>query len=154
MQSSVFYVAGTPEMYQSEKGFPEYDALRSRLVSAAGFAPTSLVDWRGVIVDLTKTPLPHDILLQLTDRIVDLHAVARAWNPREHFTKSVIEQLVAGVESQAVTVTKPRLLSCCAATLLEVIEQNREQTVPDMLQSTLKAVQASLSKKADTKQWD
>jgi hypothetical protein len=154
MQSSIIYVAGTPEMYQSAKGFPEYEALRSRLANAANFTAPNLIDWRGVIVDLTKTPLPHDILMKLAGRVIDLHAVARDWDPREYFTQDIITQMVASVESQAVVVTKPRLLASCAATLLEIVEQNRDQAVAGMLKDTLKAVHASLAQKAEAKQWE
>jgi hypothetical protein len=154
MQSSIIYVAGTPEMYQSEKGFPEYDALRSRLANATIFTDPNLIDWRGVIVDLTRTPLPHDILMKLAGRVIDLHAVARDWDPREHFTPDVIKELVASVESQAVEVTKPRLLASCAATLLEIVEQNRDQAVAVLLAGTLKAARASLARKAEARQWE
>jgi bacteriophage exclusion system BrxC/D-like protein len=154
MQSSIIYVAGTPELFQSQKGFPEYDALRSRLANATSFITPNLVDWRGVIVDLTRTPMPHDILMQLAGRVIDLHAVARDWNPREYFTKDIIRQMVASVESQAVVVTKPRLMASCAATLLEIVEQNRDQAVAGLLASTLKVVHASLARKAEVKQWE
>ncbi len=113
MQSSIIYVAGTPEMFHSEKGFPEYDALRSRLANAAAFNIANLIDWRSVIVDLTKTPLPHDILLKLAGRVVELHATAREWDPRQYFTQEVISQLVASVESGAFIVSKARLLASC-----------------------------------------
>lgn len=154
MQSSIIYVAGTPEMFQSEKGFPEYDALRSRLANAASFTVPNLIDWRSVIVDLTKTPLPHDILLKLTGRVVDLHATARQWDPRQYFTQEVIGQIVASVESGAFIVSKARLLSSYAANLLEVVEQNRDQAVAGMLKGTLQAVLTSLAQKAETKQWE
>ena len=154
MQSCTVYVAATPEMFQSERGFPEYEALRSRLVNVASFVVPNLVDWRGVIVDLTKTPLPHDLLLRLANRIIDLHAAAWKWDPREYFTDDAISQVVDIVERQGVAVTKPRLLASCVATLLEIVEQNREQSVATILKPTLSAVKGTLSKKAAPEQWE
>ena len=154
MQSSVIYVAATPEMFQSERGFPEYDALRSRLANAARFSMPNLIDWRGVIVDLTKTSMPHDLLLKLVGRVVDLHAIAREWNPRAYFTEDVITQIVADVESGAFIVSRPRLLASCAATLLEIIEQNRDQPITGLLKDTLQAVHAKLVQKSKTEEWD
>jgi hypothetical protein len=154
MQSSVIYVAGTPELFRSEKGFPEYDALRSRLANTVNFTIPNLIDWRGVIVDLTKTPLPHDLLVKLAVRVVDLHAMAREWDPRQYFTPEIISQMVAAVESGAFLVSRPRLLSSFVATLLEIVEQNRDQPVTDLLKGTLQAVHASLAKKPVTDRWD
>jgi hypothetical protein len=154
MQSSVTYVAGTPELFQSEKGFPEYDALRSRLANVVNFANPKLIDWRGVVVDLTKTPLPHNILLKLARRVVDLHAVARNWDPSPYFTDDLIREIVSCVESQAFAVTKPRLLASFAATTLEIVEQNRGETTIGMLMGTFEAVQASLARKPDKSLWE
>jgi hypothetical protein len=154
MKSSIMYVAGTPDLFHSEKGFPEYDALRSRLANIVNFSTPSLIDWRGVVVDLTKTQLPHDILLKLASRIVDLHAVAREWDPRPFFGDEVIRQIVECVESQAFAVTKPRLLASFTATTLEIVEQNRAQATMDVLLSTFDAVQKSLSKQPEKSLWE
>jgi hypothetical protein len=154
MHSSIVYVAATPEMFQSQKGFPEYDALRSRLANAARFNLPNLIDWRGVIVDLTKTSMSHDLLSQLVGRVIDIHSIAREWNPSAYFSQEAITQLIAQVESGAFIVSKPRLLASCAATLLEIIEQNRDQSLVGLLKDTLQAVHASLAETPTAKQWD
>jgi len=154
MRSSIIYVAATPEMFTSEKGFPEYDALRSRLANATYFAMPNLIDWRGVIVDLTKTPLPHNHLIQLAERIVDIHGVARDWKPKGLFNRQIITELVKRIETGAFIVSKPRLLASYVATLLDITEQNRDQSVSTLLEGTLRSVHASLAQKPETKQWD
>lgn len=154
MQSSVIYVAGTPEMFQSEKGFPEYDALRSRLASATRFNIPNLIDWRSVIVDITKTPLSHEILLGLAGRVMEIHAKARNWEPKEYLDNEILNKLVANVESGPFVVSKARLLASCTAALLEMIEQNRDQPVHNMLEGTLTAVHSALVQESETKQWD
>jgi len=154
MQRSLAYVAATPQMFTDGKGFPEYDALRSRLASASRFSVPGLVDWRSIIVDLTKTPLPHDHLVQLASRVVDIHAAARAWDPRTAFPYTVLANVVAAVEKGPFVVSRPRLLASCVAALLEIIEQNRESTVGDILGTTLDAVHSILIKKPAAKPWE
>jgi hypothetical protein len=154
MQSNVIYVAATPEMFQTEKGFPEYEALRSRLANAAAFITPKLIDWRGVIVDLTKTPLPHDMLVQLADRIIDIHATARNWKPRQYLTPDITKQVVDAVEAQGAAVSKPRLLASCAASLLEIVEQNRDEPIAAIVISTLNAAKQALLKKPVIEKWE
>jgi hypothetical protein len=92
MQSSIMYVAGTPEMFSDEKGFAENDALRSHLEIAGCFAMSKYTDYRSVIVDLTKTPLTHELMVQLAGRIRGIHAIARNWSPEKHFTPRAIAE--------------------------------------------------------------
>jgi len=73
------YVAGTPEMFSDEKGFAENDALRSRLEISGRFAISKYTDYRSVIVDLTKTPLSHELMVRLAGRIRSVHAITRNW---------------------------------------------------------------------------
>src|SRR5260370_36251274 len=116
MQSSIIYVAATPDTFNSEKGFPEYDALRSRLASSTRFSVPNMVDWRGVVVDLTKTPMQHNLLVSLAERVIDLHACARDWEPRSQFTPDFIAQIVRVVASAAFACSKPRPLPSWART--------------------------------------
>ncbi len=154
MQSSVTYVAGTPDLFHSAKGFPEYDALRSRLASSANAASPNLVDWRGVIVDLTKIPMGHDMLIKMAGRVIDLHAAAREWEPRQYLTQNVVSQIVENIEAGASAVTKPRLLAACVANLLEIVEQNRTADINEVLNATLTSVQALLLKTVRVEEWD
>lgn len=154
MRSSIVYVAATPETFQSAKGFPEYDALRSRLASSTRFAVPGFVDWRAVVVDLTQTPMPHDLLVQLAARVVEIHGCARNWAAAEIFTAEVVNRIVSAAETNAFTVSKPRLLTSCMATLLEMIEQNRSCAVASLLDATLETVHSSLVHKSETTQWE
>ncbi len=64
MPTSMFYVAATPDMFTKPEGFADYEALQSRLRTSQRFALASYIDWRGVVLDLTRTPLSHEHLLQ------------------------------------------------------------------------------------------
>jgi hypothetical protein len=153
MRSSIIYIAATPEMFQEGKGFPEYDALRSRLANVPKFTVPGLADWRGIVVDLTKTAMSRELLVRLVNRIVDLHSIACEWKPKEYISEEVILQLVTEVTNGASVVSVPRLLTSSAATLLELVEQNRDQLGTDLVRDTLQAVRASLVGKTSAKQW-
>ncbi len=154
MRSSVIYMAATPEMFDSEKGFAEYDALRSRLASYSQLGSVGLVDWRGVIVDLAKTPLPNDLLVQLVTKIIDLHAIARSWNPHAHLDDGLVQQLVTNVENTSAVVSRPRLLSTYVVALLEAVQQNRDTPTEVFSSNILSGVTTRLSKAPESSQWE
>ena len=154
MQSSIMYVAGTPEMFSDEKGFAENDALRSRLEIAGRFAMSKYTDYRSVIVDLTKTPLTHELMVQLAGRIRGIHAIARNWNPEKHLTPRAIEETVGQVEKGIFQISKPRMLSASIATLLDTAEQNREADTLELISQVLKQVQNALPKEPKTGSWE
>ena len=154
MDTSIIYVAATPDMFQSDRGFPEYDALRSRLATSARFSVPGLVDWRGVIVDLTAAPLPRDLRLDLVRRVVSVHSRARDWSPQAHIPDEAFARLVSTVQAGAFAVSKLRLLTACAATFLEIVEQHRDQPATDLLDATISTVHASLARNPTIPQWE
>lgn len=154
MQSSIMYIAATPEMFTDEKGFVENDALRSRLEVAGRFAMSEYTDYRSVIVDLAKTPLTHDLLVQLAGRIRIMHAKARNWKPEEKLTDEAIEETVRLVEQGIFQISKPRMLAASVATLLDIIEQNREADALNLISQVLKQVHGALPKEPKTTSWD
>jgi hypothetical protein len=106
------------------------------------------------VVDLTRTPLPKDLLVRLAGRIIDIHAIAREWNPIEQFTETVVGAIVDSVVSGPFFVSRARLLASCMANFLEIAEQNKEQSVDRILSSTIQSVHGSLAAKPLTSQWE
>ena len=153
MESSIMYIAATPEMFSDRKGFPENDALRSRLEISARFASSDYPDYRSVIVDLTRTPLSHDLMLQLADRITQIHGTARDWSPQVFFTADAMEETVRQIEQGGFHVSKPRMLASSVATLLDAIEQNRQADVLVLIDSVLDMVHDTLPKQPATAVW-
>jgi hypothetical protein len=137
MQSAVTYVAATPEMFESERGFAEYDALRSRLRPVAQLGKSHFVDWRAVVVDLSSSPFGDGQLAQLFLRIVDIHAIARSWSPGDYFSAGAVNGIVEKIVSAPAHASRPRMLAACAASLLETLEQNRSATIEELLGATL-----------------
>lgn len=154
MRSSMMYVAAPPEMFSDGKGFPENDALRSRLEIAERFTMSKYADYRSVIVDLTRTPLTHDMLVRLAERIRSVHAVARNWNPEEKLTYEAIEEIVRQIEQGIFQISKPRMLAASVATLLDTIEQNREADVFELINEVLREVHGTLPKEPETENWE
>ena len=155
MPSSMTYIAATPEMFDSEKGFAEYDALRSRLANTQRFAIPNLMDWRAVIVDLVKTPLPPNHLVQLAQKVRDVHSTARQWDPHPHFTDEIIQAIIAKIQSGASSqVSRPRMLSSLVATLLEIAEQNQGQPLQSVLDATFNQVLQILTARPETEKWE
>jgi hypothetical protein len=154
MHSSIMYIAGTPEMFSDEKGFAENDALRSRLDISGRFAINKYPDYRSVIVDLTKTPLTHELMVQLAHRIRGIHAIARNWNSEKQFTSKAIEEIVNQVEQGVFQISKPRMLSASIATLLDTAEQNRDVDIIDLISQILNQVHSALPKEPKSENWE
>jgi hypothetical protein len=141
-------------MFSTEKGFAEYDALRSRLANSRRLALPGLMDWRGVIVDLTKTPLPHDMLLKLAGKVREVHAIARAWSPFTCFTDEHIATLVQMVERSPYQISKPRMVASFVASLLEIAEQNRGADLSQIFDRVFDQTVRALSARPQTNEWE
>jgi len=78
--SCMFCFGGTPEFFQNqEKGVKSYTALAQRLGDAIDKKGSSLLDMRQTIMRLNE--LNSNELLELTEKILDLHKLAYAWEP-------------------------------------------------------------------------
>jgi hypothetical protein len=154
MPTSMFYIAATPDMFSKAEGFAEYDALRSRLASSQRFSVPGLVDTRGVVVDLTKTPLNHKDLVQVARKIRDVHALAEGWDPSERFSDAVIESIVSRIEAGVFQVSKMRMLASSVATLIDIAEQNPALEVAPILGDVFKQVSKTLSAVPTQERWE
>jgi len=154
MPSSMIYIAATPEMFSSETGFAEYDALRSRLANSSPLTIAKFIDWRAVIVDLVKTPLPHNHLIQLAHKVRGVHEIARQWNASQSLSDKDIQAIIKKIESGAGSqVSRPRMLASLVATLLEMAEQNREESVSDAITATFDSVLRVLNARPEADSW-
>lgn len=79
MMCAAFYISGTPDLFESEKGIAEYEALASRVLMPAGDAPES--NPAGSILDLASMPLSRTELLDIATGVTSLHAAAKNWEP-------------------------------------------------------------------------
>lgn len=153
MQSSMMYIAATPEMFSAKEGFAENDALRSRLEVSGRFISAEYTDYRSVIVDLTTAPLSHELMVKLAERIRRVHAIARVWKPEEIFKTDTIEGVVRRVQDGVFQVSRPRMLAAAVATILDTVQQNPHADFPQVIDSVLGEVHTSLPKEPITVVW-
>jgi hypothetical protein len=77
MTRVAFYVSGTPDLFQSARGFAEYEALAERVLLPAA----STANPAASVIDLSAFPLTRDDYLAMAAHMVGLHGIARNWRP-------------------------------------------------------------------------
>jgi len=74
MVSTCCYAAGTPDLFDGDKGFTEYEALAARvLLPTGGDTPNPMAS----LVDLSRFPLCEADLLAMAQRVVEIYSVAK-----------------------------------------------------------------------------
>lgn len=118
------YLAATPEMFDSRDYFPRYDALATRI------APVSdEINWRATVIDLDRTPLSEQELLELATRICAVHRIAYPPTRAPFADDEVTRTFVNSVVGNRSGVSKPRLLARVIVDALERVRQGIERTV-------------------------
>jgi len=118
LQTSVYVLAATPDMFESPDYFPRYDALSTRIQPVS-----DQINWRAPIVDLDRTPLSVKELERLAARIAGIHSVAYDSDPNTIKT-DLLDGLVAEVTKNRMRVAKPRLLT---RVLVDELERTRQR---------------------------
>jgi hypothetical protein len=133
MQGALFYCAAPEEMFTSQRGFMEYEALRSRLEPASmasqGTGGQRRVDYRGTVINLQDTPLSREDHCEMAKRIRAVHATALNWNPVEKVPDSQLEEIVDRVMASSYNISAPRLVATTVATVVDLAEQGAEYNV-------------------------
>jgi len=74
MSSACFYAAGTPDLFEGEKGFTEYEALAERVLLPGG---AGAANPRASLIDLSEFPLDRTDFETMGRRIIDVYARAK-----------------------------------------------------------------------------
>ncbi|MEA3348342.1 MAG: BREX system ATP-binding domain-containing protein, partial [Pseudomonadota bacterium] len=78
------FFAIIPDVLLSEKGFKSYDALWSRVraIGEQDDKPSGkkILNYRGILVDLHQTPLKQEELVNLGQRLRQIHQIAYRWD--------------------------------------------------------------------------
>jgi hypothetical protein len=85
MTRTIFYVSATPDLFESEKGITENEALATRVLLRGGDGSNPVAP----VIDLAAFPLSKNDLLQLGQRITSLHAIAGSWTPPADIGRSL-----------------------------------------------------------------
>lgn len=78
MTKTAFYISGTPDLFDSEKGVTEYEALAARILLPSD---TLLPNPAASVLDLSLYPLTPEAMHEIGDKIALVHGVAKGWSP-------------------------------------------------------------------------
>jgi hypothetical protein len=78
MTRTAFYISGTPDLFEGEKGVTEYEALAARILLPSDL---SRANPAASVLDLSLYPLDREALKKIAEKISDLHAIAKKWSP-------------------------------------------------------------------------
>lgn len=125
MPSNTLIAASTtPPMFtDSDKGLQSYPALWSRL-KPSGLS--DYIDYKGTLIDLTRTPLQKVDFVTIGKRIRDIHQRACEWDPAERVTDSFIEEAarIAAAGRLTFFFSPTRVFVKLITLVLDVAEQN------------------------------
>jgi hypothetical protein len=111
------YLAATPEMFESEKFFPRYDALATRIQPLGDG-----LNWRGPVIDLDKRPLTRGEMAAMAERIVQVFLIAYPNGIRDEIASQLVKAVIDGALGARYRVAKPRLI---ARMLVDQLERAR-----------------------------
>ena len=154
MKGACFYCAATPDMFDSPRGFSEYDALLSRLNQVVPFSDDKYVDWRAVVIELESTPLPKDVLLQIGEKIRDIHGKARKWNPEDKVSNNVIRKYAEYISNHQFNTARPRIFCSTIANVLERAEQHPNFDPLENISEYVDSVSELIESRNIEKNWD
>jgi hypothetical protein len=145
MQATIYYIAAPSEMYTQNKGFLEYDALRSRLEPAmkALSQQKTFVDYRGVIINLEDTPMVEEDLVKMATNVRDVHAIALQWDAEENFSEETIRIIVEQILREQYNISTPRLVATTIARVADIAEQGGEYDIIQEIQASYEVCEES-----------
>ena len=116
-----------PDVLESEKGFKSYDALWSRVRS---IGESKRLNYRGVLIDLHRTPLKTAELVELGKTLRTIHGVSYRWETEERITDDLLEQICKNQKKMGV-LSEVRLFVKQVIRVLDMGEQG-ESTFDDI----------------------
>jgi hypothetical protein len=90
MTRAAFYISGTPDIFEGEKGLTEYEALAARVLLPSDFAHPNPA---AAVVDLSHYPLTREALAEIGNKILKVHAAAKSWAPNGEVHQRLQERL-------------------------------------------------------------
>jgi hypothetical protein len=113
------FFALIPDVLLAEKGFKSYDALWSR-VRIIG--DSDALNYRGTLIDLHKTPLKQEELVNLGMSLRKIHEISYRWNAEEFLPKQKISEICKKQEEMGV-LSEVRLFIKQIIRYLDIAEQ-------------------------------
>ncbi|MBF0200338.1 MAG: DUF2791 family P-loop domain-containing protein [Desulfamplus sp.] len=141
-----------PDVLISEKGFKSYDALWSRVRS---IGEGESLNYRGVLVDIHRTPLTTDELVELGRILRSIHGSSYRWSAHESVTDELIEEICTNQKRMGV-LSEVRLFIKQLIRVLDMAEQGRPVEEMDMQKEIVDARREMEAEKVEQLQpsWD
>lgn len=108
-----------PDVLLSEKGFKSYDALWSRVRS---IGDTEALNYRSTLIDLHKTPLKRQEMVNLGVSLRKIHEISYRWNADDAASDRLIEEMCKKQEELGV-LSEVRLFIKQMIRFLDMAEQ-------------------------------
>ena len=111
-----------PDILDSEKGFKSYDALWSRVRS---IGENKRLNYRGVLIDLHRTPLKTRELTELGKTLRTIHGIAYRWDAEGRITEQLLTDICKNQKKMGV-LSEVRLFVKQVIRILDMGEQGEE----------------------------
>jgi hypothetical protein len=123
-QSEYFHIFFSiiPDVLLSEKGFKSYDALWSRVRS---IGQQKRLNYRGVLIDLHRTPLKSGELVDLGRSLRRIHEISYRWNAAESGPDKLLEDICKNQEKMGL-LSEVRLFVKQVIRILDMAEQGED----------------------------
>ena len=143
-----------PDVLLSEKGFKSYDALWSR-VRSIGDTGGGPLNYRGVLVDIHRTPLTTEELVELGRTLTAIHGNSYRWDAQAAVSDGLIEQICINQKRMGV-LSEVRLFIKQLIRVLDMAEQGESTETMDMAQQIVETRKEMEAEKVEQLQpsWD
>jgi len=125
-----------PDILASEKGFKSYDALWSRVRS---IGENKRLNYRGVLIDLHRTPLKTKELTALGKTLRTIHGISYRWDAEERIPDNLLSDICKNQKKMGV-LSEVRLFVKQVIRILDMGEQGDDEI--DHLDLTAQMVQS------------
>jgi len=112
-----------PDILESEKGFKSYDALWSRVRS---IGENKRLNYRGVLIDLHRTPLKTKELTALGKTLRTIHGISYRWDAEERIPDNLLSDICKNQKKMGV-LSEVRLFVKQVIRILDMGEQGDDQ---------------------------
>ena len=124
-----------PDVLLSEKGFKSYDALWSRVRTVGD---SDDLNYRGTLVDLHKTPLQRQELVDLGVSLRKIHEISYRWSAEHSVPNDLIASMCEKQEEMGV-LSEVRLFIKQMIRCLDITEQGSAMSEVNLLENLLKS---------------
>lgn len=124
-----------PDVLLSEKGFKSYDALWSRVRT---IGDSDDLNYRGTLVDLHKTPLRRQELVDLGVSLRKIHEISYRWNAEQFVSNDLITHMCEQQEEMG-ALSEVRLFIKQMIRCLDITEQGNAMSESNLLENLLES---------------